>query len=141
VNAAGSALALHMLGFQDVFDTIVGISTGAAIGAYFLSGGDRPLMGAPVYYEECTTEEFSNLAYFRPYVDIDYIEGVMKERKKKIDSAHIRASRSKFYVGVMGVPGGRGSFINAKTAKPSLLRAVKASMAMYGLYNIISRSR
>lgn len=48
--SAGMAVALHHMGFADVFDAVFGSSAGSLIGAYFISR-QLPYEGAQIYYD------------------------------------------------------------------------------------------
>lgn len=133
VNGAGSAIAFHLLGLGDVFDVVVGISTGAGIGAYFLGGLEQALLGTSIYYEELPPRfiKYSR----RPIADVDFVEAVLRGGKKKLDVGAITRARSGFFVGVTDVEDGSSVLLDAKRAKPDIITALKASMAMLGLYN------
>ncbi|MEK7537262.1 MAG: patatin-like phospholipase family protein [Patescibacteria group bacterium] len=131
VSGAGSAIAFHLLGIADVFDVVVGTSTGAGIGAYFLSGLEQALLGTSIYYQELPPRF---IKYFRsPVVDIDFVEELLRDGKKKLDTETIRMARSEFFVGVTDTEDGNHALLDTKTARPDLVSAIKASMAMAGL--------
>lgn len=134
VNGAGSVSALHRLGLQDVFDAVVGVSTGAGIAAYFLSGYRQTLLGTSIYYNECISKDFIDFRRVRKIADIDYIERTLRKGRRALDVERMRAARSNFYVAVTDGRTGKGKLLDVKTAKPDSIMALKASMAMFFLY-------
>lgn len=128
---AGSILALHQAGFANVFQAVVGISTGAPIGAYFLSGHAASVQGASLYYQDLATPEFINLRRLKNIMRLDILLSAMENGPKAIDVNAIQESRTDFFVTATTMQG-ESKFINAKTAKPSLIEAMHASMAMPG---------
>lgn len=130
---AGAVSALYQAGFGRVFQTVVGVSTGAATTAYFLGGEKQIALGASLYYEECTRKEFMNPLRRRRKVDIDRLIGWMSHGPKALDVVAIQNHPTQFYVSAI-TRHGRQELINAKTAQPDLLTAIKSSMALPGLY-------
>ncbi len=128
---AGAILALHQAGLSDVFETVVGISTGAPTAAYFLSGYTQALQGASLYYQDLATTEFINLRRVKNIMRLELLLEVMASGQKAIDQVAIQSAPADFYMGMTTVRGEQ-KFINAKTARPSLLSAIHASMAMPG---------
>lgn len=133
VCGAGSAHALHLLGLEDAFDVVVGVSTGAGIGAYFLCGLERGLLGLSIYYEDLPPRfiKYSR----RPIADVDFVEHVLRRGKKRLDVETVIRARSDFFVGVTDAEDGSNVLLDAKRAKPDIIAALKASMAMVGVYN------
>lgn len=134
VAGAGAAVALCDLGFSSVADVVIGASAGTANAAYFLAGLQNVRLGASIYYEECVNGRFINF-HRRPVVDIDYLVSVFASGPKALDCEAIRQSRSEFFVGVTRYRDGAFHLIDAKTARPDMLTAIRASMAMPGLYD------
>ena len=128
---AGAVCALHALGLEDVFDVVIGLSTGSGIGAYYLAGHEQTLLGTTIYYDDCTHDFVSMRPY--PKADIDYLETVFR-KAKKLDTGAIQRHRSQFFVGVTDWQTGEHSIINAKEANPDMITAIKASMAIAPLY-------
>lgn len=133
VSGVGQVIAFHLLGLGDVFDAVIGVSTGAGIGAYFLGGLEQALLGTSTYYEDLPPRF---IRYTRwPIVDIDFVEQILREGKKKLDLDAIKKARSEFFVEVTDSKGGCGLLLNAKKAKPDMITTLKASMAMLGVYS------
>lgn len=132
IHGAGSGIALRLAGLCEVFDAIVGISTGAAIGAFYLGDLNQGINGASIYWEDLPSfVRFMG----NPIVDIDSLEVLFRWGEKKIDIRRVMDSRSQFLVGVTSYRDGTGALIDAKTAEPDMISAVMASMAMPGLYH------
>ncbi|MBI2049207.1 MAG: patatin-like phospholipase family protein [Parcubacteria group bacterium] len=130
---AGVSLVLHHLGFADCFDTVVGVSAGAAIGGYFLTGKERAVLGTTIYYEECRNE-FIHFAFPFPTIRIDYLESVLRGGEKRLDLQRLLRHRSEFFVGVTHWDTGRGALVNAKVARPDAIAAITASLALTYAY-------
>lgn len=131
---AGSAIAFHRMRLGNVFDAVIGISTGAPICAYFLAGERQTLTGTSIYYEECTRRNFIDLRRGRAIVDIEYLWRVMGSGPKALDTDAIRRHRSRFFVSAMNWDTKRVELIDAKTARPDTLTAVIATTALPGAY-------
>lgn len=132
-SGIGAVYALHLLGLQNVFDVVVGISTGAGISACFLSGEETSRRGAAIYYEDLA-QGFINV-WRKPITDIDLVERLLREGFKSADMEAIHASRSRFFTCVTDRNDVTPVFLDAKRAHPDPIAAVKASMAIPGFYN------
>jgi len=133
VYGAGVCIALHHLELSDCFDTVIGVSTGAAIGGYFLTGKAYAACGTTIYYEECLGG-FIKRTIPIPTVDIDFLESVFRNGAKKLDLTALAESRSKFLVGVTHYDTGSGELVDAKCAQPDPIAAIKASLALTFAY-------
>lgn len=132
-SGIGAVYALHLLGLQDVFDVVVGISTGAGISACFLSGEETARRGAAIYYDDLAR---NFIDVFRdPITDIDFVERVVRHGYKRVDQEAIRKARSEFFVCVTDHHDVTPVLLDAKRATPDIITAVKASMAIPGFYN------
>lgn len=129
VYGAGQVCAFHKLGLDKVFHQVVGVSTGAAIGAYFLAGERQARLGTSLYYEECTTKSFIDIFRFRKIMDINYIIQQMSDGPKALDCDAIKRSPTEFYVEAE-LRSGECALIDVKTAFPGVLRALQASMSI-----------
>ncbi len=129
---AGAMVALHELGLADAFDTVVGVSTGGPIGAYFLSGRDQAIQGASLYYTVCATPAFINLRRLRRVMDLDVLLAAMRQGSKAIDVDAICQSPTAFWVGATRTDG-TPDLMNAKKAKPDIFAAIQASMTIPGV--------
>jgi predicted patatin/cPLA2 family phospholipase len=134
VAGAGVAVALCDLGLHEVADVVIGASAGAPDAAYLLNGPSRVRLGASIYYEECVNGRFIKPSH--PIVDIDYLMSVFASGPKALDVEEVRRSRPDFFVGATRQSDGVFCFINAKTAKPDMLTAIKAAVAMKVLYGL-----
>ncbi len=131
---AGAARALHDLDLVESFDTIVGVSTGAGIAAYTLAGKEQTDIGASTYYEECVSRKFFRY-WRRPWVDIDFAEMILRQGAKKLDVESVLKSRPDFYAAIYNVSQDKNMLVDAKTAKPDLISAVRAAIAAPIVYN------
>lgn len=132
-SGIGMVYALHLLGLQDVFDVVVGISAGAGISACFLSGAETSRRGAAIYHEDLA-RGFINV-WRKPITDIDLVERILREGIKSADMEAIHRSRSDLFVCVTDTHDVAPILIDAKRASPDIIAAVKASMAIPGFYN------
>lgn len=129
---AGAVLAFHALGLSDVFDVVVGTSTGAAIGAYFLAGAEQTRIGASIYYEECSQTLISHRRLTK-LLDLEGLDKVFRRGAKKMRPDVIQQARSKFIVAMVNADSHQLEFIDAKTAQPDLIGAIIGSMSVPSL--------
>jgi len=132
---AGATIALHLLGLADVFDAVVGVSTGAGIGGYYLAGEKQMFLGTSIYYTEFSGTRFINYRRINKVIDVGLISEVMRDGRTKMDMEAIKKSRSKFFVGVTNAETGNAEWIDAKSATPDVVAAIEASSAMPLGYN------
>lgn len=126
---AGVVLALHQLGLSQVFDVIIGISTGAPTGAYFLCGPEKGRLGASIYYEECPRDFIRWSRLHRP-LDFSVLMKTFRQGSKAIDVQAITTGSTDFYVIATNTSTGQSELLNTKTAHPDLLSAIHASIAI-----------
>jgi len=135
---AGQVIALGRMGFRDKFDTVVGISAGAADAAYFLSANEesdkQTLLGTSLYYKELATKKFLNFLRLKQIMNVGYAVGLMKEGEKALDTDAIIKGHSEFYVQATNSTTKEPELINGKTAKQGVVQAIEASMALPWVY-------
>lgn len=134
VVGAGVTFAFNILELHDVFDVVVGVSTGAGNAAYFLAGFDQSYIGGQVYFDNLA-KHFINYTE-NPIANVDYVEWVIKSSDKKIDYKSIINNRADFVVAVTNYDNGQGELIDVKKSLPHMASAIKASIAMLGLYDL-----
>jgi predicted patatin/cPLA2 family phospholipase len=125
---AGSGMALHELGLENVFDLVVGVSTGAWIGAYFLAGAMQMRLGASIYYENFSGSRFVSYRRGKFIFNKEAIVSATRNGRKTLNIEAVQSNRSEFFVGVT-TQDGSGIFIDAKTAIPDMWAALDASSA------------
>jgi predicted acylesterase/phospholipase RssA len=133
-GAGQALLGLPAVGLGKVFDTVVGVSAGAATAAYFVAGGGQASKGASIFYEECTAGEFINPKRIHQIMNIDVVTDAMSHGEKALDQEAVHKSKTGFYVAVTRKGDWQSELVNAKTAKPGMITAVGASMAVPLLY-------
>ncbi|MEK7175741.1 MAG: patatin-like phospholipase family protein [Patescibacteria group bacterium] len=129
VYSAGACYALQMLGLGNVFDTVIGISTGAWVSAYYLAGKEQIKIGTSIYYKDFASSEYISLKTFPRPMNASIIENVTYCGHKKLNIEAVQTSPSNFFVGVTDM-NGVGHFLDAKKATPSFLSAMYASSAI-----------
>ena len=132
-GGAGFICGLHALGLDDAFDVVGGTSTGAALAANFLSGSETTRLTPSIYHTDLPGKLFR--LFENPPAKIDHVEHVMRTGEKRARTEVIRASRSEFFVGVTCMEDFSFELLDAKSAFPDPIAAVKASMAIPGMYN------
>lgn len=132
VYGAGVAWGLEDAGLTDVFDHVVGVSTGAVTGAYFLSG--QMSTGAPIFYEDLVDGRFLNLRRVNNVIDLDYLIDIFKT-KKPLDTEALLKARSELSVAVTNLTTGRGEVMRAKDKGVDVIETIKAALSLPGLYN------
>lgn len=128
VYGAAACYALQMLELGNVFDTVIGISTGAWVGGYYLAGREQIKIGTSIYYEDFASPNYITIKTFPYLMNASMIEGTTSCGRKKLDVEAVQTSPSSFFVGVTDM-NGEGHFLDAKKATPSFLSAMYASSA------------
>ncbi|MCC6945204.1 MAG: patatin-like phospholipase family protein [Thermomicrobiales bacterium] len=130
VYSGGVAIALHRLGLIDAFDSLIGISAGAAACAYFLSG--QPELGASLYYEEFASKRFLNPYRITNIMDIDYLMAELRYGKA-LDVDRIRAGRSRLLIGATTVQTGECTLLDVMNEPTDIVTAIAASCSLPGI--------
>ena len=132
----GQVSALERFDLNDVFDTVVGISTGAPTAAYFLA--QQAILGTTIYSEECTTPDFLSLSRFirgaGSIMDTGHLISVFRGlvSNKKLDQEKIFQSRSRFLVGVTCADTAEGEFLDTRKCS-DMIEAIHASLSTPGI--------
>lgn len=125
----GVAIALAELGMGEVFDTVVGISSGAATGAYFLSGQYK--LCVPIL-EQLANSKFINRfnsVRGKKILNMEYMDKVFRT-DKPLDQEAVRRSRSDFFVGVTERKSGNGVYLDMKDPSRDIVTDICASSSM-----------
>lgn len=135
VYGGAQVMALEHFDLTSIFDQVIGVSTGAPIAAYFLARQSE--LGTSIYVEECTTPAFISVSRGLrggAFVDLDYITGVFRGESsaKTLDQRRVYESRTAMYVGVTEAQSGRGVLLSATCARPDIVQAIRASIAIPG---------
>ncbi len=133
VYGAGVCLALHHLRLGDCFDVVLGVSTGAAIGGYFLAGQAQAKLGTTIYYDECRAD-FVRYTFPLPALRIDKLAETFRCGRKRLNLSLLARHRSEFFVGVTHWDSGKSVLIDAKRARPDPVAAITASLALTFAY-------
>lgn len=130
--SAGAGLALEELGYTDVFNTIVGVSSGAPSAAYFVAG--QVHKGASLIYEECCDKDFFKLWRFPNQLNVGFLMQALTTGDKKLDWSSIEQSNTKLFAGVSEFATGKPVLVEASNEE-ALLSAIEASIAIPTLCN------
>jgi predicted patatin/cPLA2 family phospholipase len=126
--SVGVGLALEELGYTDVFDDFVGISSGAASAAYFVGGNVNE--GGSLIYDECCSKSFLNLKKFWNVINYDFLEDVLEGKTNKaLRFEKIFSSPTSLYIGIADFETGAPLLVSPKN-KNDLLAAIRASAFM-----------
>ena len=141
VYGGAAVTILHEEGYGEVFDNIIGISTGAPTAAYFLGG--NPRVGNSIYYEECCSGYFLKaaklknwffhpLATWRDAMDLEYLNKVFHgSTGKEINVAGVFKNRTRLHIAVTKEVNAESWYINTCDEK-DLHAAVIASCDIPG---------
>lgn len=133
--SVGTGMALEDLGYTDVFSHIVGVSSGAPMAAYFVSGQVKAC--ASVLWEEFSSRKFINMWRFWNQVNTFYAAAVLRGvTGKGIDTQKVFASRTNIHIGVANFVTGEPKLLRPKTGE-ELLQAIQASILMPNVSNDI----
>ena len=124
----GGALALEELGYTEVFDNVVGISSGAPSAAYFTIGEVN--VGSAVLWERCCSKKFLNMWRFWNQVNTDYFMSALREEGGSgLKAQKVLEARTKIYFGVANFQTGEPKLIHP-TSTGELFTALQASILM-----------
>jgi predicted patatin/cPLA2 family phospholipase len=132
VYAGGIVTGLEEAGMRNVFDLVVGISSGSAASAYFLSG--QAEMGTSIYYEDLANRQFINPRRVWKMLDVTYVDAVFRQAKP-LDTDAVKQSRSNFLISVTDPATARCQMIDAKDPGVDIVTAIQASSALPVAYN------
>jgi len=128
VYGIGAGLALEELGYNDVFTSMVGVSSGAVSVAYFASKDTK--VGGSLAWDECSSRKFINMWRFWNQVNTFYISGVLRGvTGKGVDAKKVFDSPADIYIGVADFNTGIPKLLKPTTSE-ELLTSIQASILM-----------
>ncbi|MCB9814728.1 hypothetical protein H6784_04915 [Candidatus Nomurabacteria bacterium] len=108
---AGASLALEELGYTNTFTSMVGISSGAPLIAYFAAGNAK--VAKSIFIKDCADKRFVNVWRFWNQADTKYLINIISsDEKKKLDFDKVSSNPADLYIGVS----------EFETALPKLLK-------------------
>jgi predicted acylesterase/phospholipase RssA len=122
---AGVAVALEKLQLLHAFDTVLGISAGAAVGYYALAG--ESAVGSQIIYKDLIEHQVVSYKHPHKFLDVDGIEKII--RSKNINTQKLKDTRSDFYVLVTTSVTGEPTLLNVKQQQ-DMVSTVIASMCL-----------
>lgn len=136
----GQVTALEKHSLKDNFSLGVGISTGAPIVAYFLSG--QAEQGTGIYYQDLPANDFISISRaishkkIRDIVDLQLLESLFRGTKgqRALDLDKFRKARADFYAVVTNMETEEAKCINAKQMHDPV-KGIMMSCAMPGITN------
>jgi predicted patatin/cPLA2 family phospholipase len=138
VYGGGCLIALEKHGLTKVFDNVIGISTGAPSGAYFLTSQTE--LGSTIYLEECVKHPFFSLKRLAPggspAADVDFLLNVYRGKvgNKKLNQLELKKSPSKLYFGVSNYDTGKFELLLASDCLPDVVEGIRMSMTLPFIY-------
>lgn len=132
VCGAAQAVALHALGLGNVFDCVIGGSSGSMIAPYFLAGEKQTKSIASIFYEDLPKRRFISFARFWKVENVDCIISLFRNGQKRLDTEAINRSRSKLLLALTRWHDVQAEFHGGKVLH--LLELVRASCAIPWLY-------
>ncbi len=131
VYGAGALIALYELGYQNVFSTAGGISSGVPALAYFLSDGARHI--ASLAQDESCSPNFLKPWDFKNTVNIDYFLGVLQGATgKAIDFEKMFNSPTELLIAVSEFATGKAHLFSP-TTQTQFLEAAAATISIPGV--------
>lgn len=131
----GGLTALEKMHLNSAFKFVIGVSTGAPSGSYFLAG--QAEIGTTLYSQEnIDSGYFINLRREK-VMDVDYVcnlfeNGNLKE-EKKINTEKFFENKSTIFYAVTDMETGVGELLNSKII-PNVFVGIKASCAVPEIY-------
>jgi predicted patatin/cPLA2 family phospholipase len=128
----GVITALEQLDMNDVFDDLVGISSGACTAAYLAA--KQAKLGASIFYEDLPKNGFINYRHPRKLLDMDVLAQAFREFKP-LDQVAIRKSRSRLHFGMTSIKTGEGIYLGLENMPQDfdIIQALVASSSVPGL--------
>jgi len=124
----GAGLALEQLGYNKIFTSVVGVSSGAPSAAYFLSG--ETSVGASLVWEECCSRKFINPWRIWNQVDTFFLSAVLRGvTGKGINADKVFSSGIDLYIAVADFETGSPELLRPRDEE-ELLTAIQASILM-----------
>lgn len=122
----GQDMALEDMGYNDIFDVVIGSSGASGPAAYSVAGESRK--AASLYMNECASPEF--LTHFPLKLDTRVIAEEMRSGPKALNQDAIRESKKELYAIVSNANTRKAEFVDFKTATPDMVSACEASSAI-----------
>ena len=122
----GAGLVFEEQDYTKVFSNVVGVSSGAPSGAYFVGGNVS--VGSSLIYEECCSGDFINFRNLT--ANTNFIVDVLKgQTGKAIKSDAVFGSETNFFVGIAAYEDARPVLVQPRTEE-ELFAALHASIQM-----------
>src|SRR5258706_852649 len=124
--AAGVIAALTELGFENIFDVVIAVSSGTIAASYFLIGQGR--IAPKVFYEGLASKKFINLYKLHPAKVVGSEYGIdVFSKIFPLNQQVIPKSRPDFYIGVTNSETGKEEYLDIKKDKIDVIRGMYAS--------------
>lgn len=129
----GALAALEDEGLTGAFDLVLGASSGAINGAYFLAGQAR--QGIDVYTRDLSMGSFLNPARVHRPVDIDFLVDDVLKRRHPLDTAALRASPALLKVFLTCAYTAEAVVLTNRDTHVDFYEVLRATAALPMLYN------
>lgn len=128
VYGVGAGLAMEELGYNDVFTSIVGVSSGAPSAAYFAA--KETYIGASIMWDECCSRKFINGWRIWNQVDTFYMSAVLRGvTGKGVHTDKVFSSPTEVYIAVADFETGTPTLLKPQNSE-ELFTAIQASILM-----------
>lgn len=131
VYSGGGVIALEKAGLRNGFATVVGVSTGAPVVSYFITGQSE--IGNTIYIEDNTGKEFISLKGFK--VDVKWLCDVFRGKfnNKGLDVEKLKMSDTNIFYVATESKSDKCVLLNAKELDDPI-KGIEASAAIPFLY-------
>lgn len=119
IYEGGVVSAFEELKLRDSFSDVIGASTGAAVGYYFVAG--ESIKGTTIYFEDNVKNKFINFKRPGNIMDVKTLEKVFRKDKALSDPQNILKSESTLWFAVTNAKTGEAEFLNAKKFEDPIL--------------------
>jgi predicted patatin/cPLA2 family phospholipase len=133
VYSMAALAVLEEEGLRDAFTCIVGSSSGAINGAYFLAGQAREALG--IYTEDLCNGGFVSLARFWKILDVDHLIDVTVKRDHALNVQAMDDARGTLLTVLTEADTGEARIVSSRDPRVDLHEALRATAACPGLYN------
>lgn len=122
----GFALALEKLDLTDGIDEVIGVSSGAGVASYWLSG--QAALGARVSTEELVKNHFVSYTHPLRIMNIAVLENILR-KLWPLNLKKLKEQRTKLIIGVTDYKTGKEEFIDLKKLKDPI-KGIIASVSI-----------
>lgn len=125
--------ALEKLGFSEKFDYVVGSSSGAINGAYFIA--KQAKKGVGIYTNELSVSDFISFLRFKKIVDIDFLIDLVVKNTIKLPVKYVNDAPTELEIVLTNIKTIEAEYLSTKNDTFDLYESLRATTALPVLYD------